>query len=91
LQVEPFLNRECHGFFGGILPEEAKRECIAKNLGISEKNDFAMLAEIGGDCAGAVSFMQEGQALIGDAPDYKVLSEEGLAEVLREQTQTPTI
>lgn len=56
LQVEPFPSARCHGFFDGILPEEIKRERIAKNLGISKKNDFAMLAEIGGECAGAVTF-----------------------------------
>lgn len=91
LQVEPFLNRECHGFFGGILPEEAKRDRIAKNLGISRKNDFAMLAEIGGECAGAVTFLQEGQPLITDTPDYKTLSEEGLAEVLRDLPKRPLL
>ncbi len=91
LQTEPFLNPGCHGFFGGLLPEEAKRERIAKNLGISKKNDFAMLAEIGGECAGAVTFLPEGQALATDAPDYKALSEEGLAEVLRDLSKRPLL
>lgn len=91
LQVKPFSNRECHGFFGGVLPEEAKRDRIAKNLGISRKNDFAMLAEIGGECAGAVTFMQEGQPLITDTPDYKTLSEEGLAGVLRDLPKRPLL
>ncbi len=91
LQAEPFLNPDCHGFFGGILPEEAMRERIAKNLGISKKNDFAMLAEIGGECAGAVSFILAGQQLTTDTPDYKALSEEDLAEVLRDLPKYPML
>jgi len=91
LQTEPFLNPQCHGFFGGILPEEAKRERIAKNLGISKKNDFAMLAEIGGECAGAVTFLPEGQSLATDALSYRALSEEGLAEVLRDLPKRPLL
>ncbi len=91
LQAEPFLNPDCHGFFGGILPEEAMRERIAKNLGISKKNDFAMLAEIGGECAGAVSFILAGQQLTTDTPDYKALSEEDLVEVLRDLPKYPML
>ena len=49
-----FSRNECRGFFAGILPEESKREIIAKNLGISPRNDFAMLEQIGGERAGAV-------------------------------------
>jgi HipA-like protein len=39
--------------FSGILPEETNRETIAKNLGITSKNDYSMLKEIGGECAGS--------------------------------------
>jgi len=31
---ETFDDRECKGFFAGILPDEGKREIIARNLGI---------------------------------------------------------
>jgi hypothetical protein len=50
-------------FFAGILPDESKCEIIAHNLGISARNDFAMLERIGGECAGAVTFIPAGQAL----------------------------
>ena len=53
LDKERFSRNECRGFFGGILPEESKREIIARNLGISARNDYAMLEQIGGECAGA--------------------------------------
>jgi len=51
-----FGRNESRGYFAGILPEQHQREVIAKNLGISAKNDFAMLDRIGGECAGAVTF-----------------------------------
>src|SRR5690348_6987376 len=63
LRKEAFRRRECRAFFGGILPEETKREMIAGNLGISARNDYAMLERIGGECAGAVTFVPEGEAL----------------------------
>ena len=44
-----------HAFFGGLLPEGEPRRLIARRLGVSERNDFALLAAIGGDCAGAIT------------------------------------
>ncbi|HUV97633.1 MAG TPA: HipA N-terminal domain-containing protein, partial [Acidobacteriaceae bacterium] len=63
LRPKRFRNKECRGFFAGVLPEESKREIIARNLGISARNDYAMLERIGGECAGAVTFMLAGQPL----------------------------
>ena len=45
LRKERFTRKECSGYFGGILPEQNLREIVAKNLGISAKNDFAMLEQ----------------------------------------------
>ena len=63
LTKKHFTKNECRGFFAGILPEESKREIIAKNLGISARNDYAMLEKIGGECAGAVTFLPAGTEL----------------------------
>lgn len=60
LQEATFTRKDCHAFFGGILPEENQRKIIAKNLGISANNDFSMLEKIGGECAGALSFISAG-------------------------------
>ena len=59
LTAKRFGRNESHSFFAGLLPEQHQREVIAKNLGISAKNDFAMLDKIGGECAGAVTFLPE--------------------------------
>lgn len=48
-----FDHRATEPVFGGLLPEEGTRERLARALGISARNDFALLAEIGGECAGA--------------------------------------
>ena len=62
LRDKPFSRNECVGFFAGILPEEGKRSLVARNLGVSANNDFALLDKIGGECAGAVTFLPAGQS-----------------------------
>ena len=86
---EPFDRNECRGFFAGILPEESKRDIIARNLGISARNDFAMLEQIGGECAGAVTFVPAGQALPERQDHYRHLTPSELANILRELPRCP--
>lgn len=88
LREEPFTQKECRGFFGGTLPEEGNRKVIARILGISDKNDFAMLEQIGGECAGAVTFLPEGEE-IPDDNRYRALADEELAKILRELPRRP--
>lgn len=59
LRAGPFQSRAVRAFFAGLLPEEEPRELIAKILGVSAENDFALLGRIGGECAGAVSLHPE--------------------------------
>ncbi len=89
LRSELFRGKECKGFFGGILPEGQKRELIAKNLGISARNDYAMLEQIGGECAGAVTFIPVGQSLPDRNYRYRQLSDEVLAGILKELPRRP--
>lgn len=91
LRKEPFSRRECRGFFGGILPEGEKREIVARNLGISAKNDVAMLEEIGGECAGAVTFTPSGDSLPTQSGKYRPLTEHDLAEILRKLPRRPLL
>ena len=39
-----FAPRRPRAFFGGLLPEGEPRELLARRLGVSERNDFSMLA-----------------------------------------------
>ena len=61
LRREPFPQRLCAPFFGGVLPEGNSRAILARLLGISRENDFALLEAIGGECAGAVSLLPSGR------------------------------
>jgi serine/threonine-protein kinase HipA len=89
LRKEKFTRNECRGFFAGVLPDEGKREIIAKNLGISARNDFAMLERIGGECAGAVTFMPAGEKLPERNDRYRPLTNEKLAEILKMLPRRP--
>ena len=89
LRAEPFPQKECRGFFAGTLPEERSRKVIARILGISEKNDFAMLEQIGGECAGAITFLPEGEETSDNNTNYRELSGGELANILRELPRRP--
>jgi serine/threonine-protein kinase HipA len=89
LTKKRFNRRECRPFFAGVLPEESKREIIARNLGISARNDFALLEQIGGECAGAVTFLPKGTPLPDREDSYRRLSEPELATILRTLPKRP--
>ena len=91
LRTKRFNSKECRGYFGGILPEEAKREIVARNLGISARNDYAMLERIGGECAGAVTFLPAGQTLPELTHSYRKLPPQELAEILKELPKRPLL
>lgn len=89
LREETFTQKECRGFFGGMLPEDDNRKIIARILGISDKNDFAMLEQIGGECAGAISFLPEDEEIPDDDDRYRDLADAELAKILRELPRRP--
>lgn len=72
LQAEPFDERRTRPFFAGLLPEGHLRRLIAQQLQVSKQNDFALLDHIGGECAGAVTFLAPGQALPQPADSSEV-------------------
>jgi serine/threonine-protein kinase HipA len=83
LTKKHFNRKDCRAFFAGILPEESKREIIARNLGISAKNDFAMLEQIGGECAGAVTFIPPSQKLPEREDHYRTHTRHELGDILK--------
>ena len=89
LRKNIFTRKECRGFFAGILPEENKRDIIARNLGISARNDYAMLERIGGECAGAVTFVPAGEFFQDRQDTYRRLGEKELTKILRELPRRP--
>ena len=89
LREELFMQKDCRAFFGGTLPEEGNRKVIARILGISDKNDFAMLEQIGGECAGAISFLPEDEEIAENDDRYRELDDDELAKILRELPRRP--
>jgi serine/threonine-protein kinase HipA len=88
LQAETFRGKHARAFFAGMLPEEGPRQQIAAILGISERNDFAMLECIGGECAGAVSLLPEGMPL-PDAGKTRELRGQELQGIIAELHRRP--
>ena len=97
IQKAPFNNKQCRGFFNGLLPEsEHTRIAIGKKYGFNPKNDFSILQAIGYDCAGAVSFFDSSDT---QTPlkylqetyeiDYTPLEENELEKFINELPQKP--
>lgn len=91
LRNKPFKQKQCRGFFAGILPEEYNRRLIARNLGISAQNDFAMLEKIGGECAGALTFMPKGTSPSETEYEYQPLNDSDLVDLLRRLPTRPLL
>jgi len=92
LQAEPFEGQRVNVFFGGLLPEADSRDQIARKLGISVNNDFAMLERIGGECAGAIALVP--QELQGQAPRnhaMRWLSEEEVIQMMERLPHQPLL
>ncbi|MFY9488521.1 MAG: type II toxin-antitoxin system HipA family toxin [Solirubrobacterales bacterium] len=87
LAAETFGNRESLAYFANLLPEADFRESTARALGISSGNDFALIAELGRDCAGAVVLLPSGGGAIGDHMSPRELSEDDLARELAALTE----
>jgi serine/threonine-protein kinase HipA len=82
-QVEPFKRSAVQAFFGGILPEEGQRTAIARALGVSADNEFRLLEYLGGEVAGALTLLPEGEtpASPSDAAP-KLLDDDALVRLL---------
>ncbi len=92
IRAPVFNDRESRPFFAGLLPEADKRALVAKALGISKRNDFAMLDRIGGECAGAISLLHAGEAPpLPTAENYRPLDEDELSKILEELHERPLL
>jgi serine/threonine-protein kinase HipA len=78
----------CHAVFGGLLLEGDARVALARNLGVSIGNDYAMLEQLGGDCAGAVSLLPP-ESELPTTPRRRRIDDWQLDALLRELPQRP--
>jgi serine/threonine-protein kinase HipA len=93
LQSDAFTDTQTRPFFAGLLPEGQLRRLIAQQFQVSGQNDFALLGHVGGECAGAVTFLRPGQTLRAPAvqDDVEWLSDEALLAVLDELPSRPML
>lgn len=85
LRNAAFDDSATRAFFANLLPEGDIRRQVARQLGVSEENIFAILEGIGGDCAGAVSILRPDD-IRGSSGHYRPILPEVLA---RELTTLP--
>jgi serine/threonine-protein kinase HipA len=89
---EAYGHDECAPFFEGLLPEGDFLKAISRTLHVSARNSFQLLAEIGGECAGAISVGRVGGPVPGQAEHPpRWLSESELAELLAELPDRPLL
>lgn len=87
-----FDHQATSAFFSGLLPEGGVRTQLAKYLSISEKNTFALLKKIGGECAGAVSVYPQGSSpKADDEPTYLVLEDNEADDILTSLDTRPLL
>lgn len=82
LQEMPFPEQPTRAFFSGLLPDSFARYRLARYLGISEHNPFAMLKAIGVECAGAISVHPRETDISTDADRIEIIDDHKLFEIL---------
>lgn len=87
-----YEGNEVKAFFSGFLPDDIVRHRLARYLGISEGNVFALLEAVGGECAGAVSLYSHGVKPPEESEGIlEILDERKLSEILRLLEQQPLL
>ncbi|MCZ2203685.1 type II toxin-antitoxin system HipA family toxin [Bartonella sp. A05] len=92
-RVEAYEGQSVKIFFSGLLPDENEKQRLAAYLGLSEDNAFALLKEVGGDCAGALALYPEGQVPSASTNDndVKILDDNQLKEILEKIKRYPML
>ncbi len=79
-------DRKARAFFRGLLPEGEARRMLAYDFGLAESDDMGLLANLGGDCAGALVLQPEGGDAVPDdkAPTTDTLDDAEIGRLLRD-------
>ncbi len=79
---EPFGPDASRAYVEGLLPQGRRRRAIARELGLDPTDGYALIAELGEDCLGAVTFLAEGNRPHAGS-SFAWLTDAELEEVLR--------
>lgn len=87
---EPYSAEATRAYVEGLLPEGSRRERLGRELGLDASDGYLLLAEVGRDCSGAVSFVPAGESLQARNRDAIAwLDEDELAEVVKPPPPRP--
>ena len=82
LRGEPFGPAATRAYLEGLLPQGERREAIAAELGLDPHDAYGLIAELGGDCIGAVTVgHREEELAAAEPPGW--LTDAELEEVLQ--------
>jgi len=82
-RAKPHGRKETRAYIEGLLPRGGRRRRIAHELGLDPDDGYGLIAELGRDCPGAVTFLAEGEEAEQRAPEELAwLDEDELAEAL---------
>ena len=82
-----FDDETTRSFFTNLLPEGGFRQSVCQQLGISDRNDFALLKAIGRECAGAVSILPDNENLPGSGEwEYSKLTNKEINNLVHNHT-----
>ena len=85
---EPYTSRKMRPYFDGLLPEGAARESLAKSAHVSTRSYVKLLAALGDECIGAVSFSAPDDE---PAETYVPLSEKELSGLAKRSYRSTTV
>ena len=89
VQSAPFVGAAACNWFSNLLPEGRVRDAIGQRLRLDARDDFALLAAIGGECAGSVSIVDPAAPRTGNSQPTGVLVEDALREFGRSPEDGP--
>lgn len=82
---EPYSPGASRAYVEGLLPEGIRREKIAAELGLDQTDGYGLIAALGRDCPGAVTFVPEGESAQADDDSEAWLSRDELEELVATQ------
>jgi serine/threonine-protein kinase HipA len=84
LRTEPYGPDASRAYVEGLLPQGPRRCALAGELGLDPADGYGLIAELGRDCLGAVTFLAEGEVEEPREPDSLAwLDEVELEEVVQ--------
>jgi serine/threonine-protein kinase HipA len=89
-RVEPFGADATRAYVEGLLPDGECRGRVARELGLDFGDAYGLLAEIGRDCAGAVTFLPEATEVPAEPEPVSWLDEDELGKLVSRRPPQPS-